>query len=75
MSDIDSVLASIVTIGDAPAPRTIELGEAVAQSIKSHPANPPIERADDSQLSNVVAALFDARNAIDAALAHLTGIK
>jgi hypothetical protein len=73
MSDIEQALSQIVPIGTTP--QQIELGEAV----KRHVSNkPPIRPAatngnNASQLANVdlVRALFDARNAIDAALAQL----
>ena len=66
---LSDALGQIVALGDEPAPRAIQLGEAVKQTITRHPARP--RPTTDDIPSEVVRALLDARNAIDAALAHL----
>ena len=67
MSDIEDIMSQVVSIGNVPTQREIELGEAV----KRHVANrPKLEPITEDQRAQLVRALLDARNAIDAALAY-----
>lgn len=66
MTDIENALAQVVSLGDAPSEREIELGQAVQRHVSNRPR--PINQ---SVAEEVVRALIDARNAIEAALAYM----
>jgi hypothetical protein len=69
MSDIENIMAQVVPLGDNPTPQEIDLGQAVKESINNHPARIKPAPPDHIRNTEVVRALLDARNAIDAALA------